>query len=278
MELGKPDLAWMSIGYALQLPPIYTLAFYNGIANNGRMMKPRFVTRELSDGQVVREFPPVVFKEKMCSQKTLDAIHEILDSVVMGDGGLGKPAGDPKRSFRTSGKTGTAQVAEAGGYHNGPVKYMVSFCGYFPSEKPKYSCLVCIVKKGTPASGGVQCGPVFLEISQYLMTKGRRNDVRRIGKDNESNSPSVAHGHRDKAQQVLDLLDSDEQVPAGVDSVEAKPGAVPNLAGMGARDAVQALQDLGLRARVNGKGRVVKQSVAPGVKADKGHTVTLTLE
>ena len=71
MELGKPDLAWMSIGYALQLPPIYTLAFYNGIANNGRMMKPRFVTRELSDGQVVREFPPVVFKEKMCSQKKM---------------------------------------------------------------------------------------------------------------------------------------------------------------------------------------------------------------
>lgn len=278
MELGKPDLAWMSIGYALQLPPIYTLAFYNGIANNGRMMKPRFVTRELSDGQVVREFPPVVFKEKMCSQKTLDAIHEILDSVVMGDGGLGKPAGDPKRSFRTSGKTGTAQVAEAGGYHNGPVKYMVSFCGYFPSEKPKYSCLVCIVKKGTPASGGGQCGPVFREISQYLMTKDKYYDARSIGKDNESNSPSVAHGHRDKAQQVLDLLDSDEQVPAGVDSVEAKPGAVPNLTGMGARDAVQALQNLGLRARVNGKGRVVKQSVAPGIKADKGHTVTLTLE
>ena len=275
---SKTSLPWMSIGYALQLPPIYTLAFYNGIANNGRMMKPRFVTRELSDGQVVREFPPVVFKEKMCSQKTLDAIHEILDSVVMGDGGLGKPAGDPKRSFRTSGKTGTAQVAEAGGYHNGPVKYMVSFCGYFPSEKPKYSCLVCIVKKGTPASGGGQCGPVFREISQYLMTKDKYYDARSIGKDNESNSPSVAHGHRDKAQQVLDLLDSDEQVPAGVDSVEAKPGAVPNLTGMGARDAVQALQDLGLRARVNGKGRVVKQSVAPGIKADKGHTVTLTLE
>ena len=155
---------------------------------------------------------------------------------------------------------------------------MVSFCGYFPSEKPKYSCLVCIVKKGTPASGGGQCGPVFREISQYLMTKDKYYDARSIGKDNESNSPSVAHGHRDKAQQVLDLLDSDEQVPAGVDSVEAKPGAVPNLTGMGARDAVQALQDLGLRARVNGKGRVVKQSVAPGVKADKGHTVTLTLE
>lgn len=80
---------------------------------------------------------------------------------------------------------------------------MVSFCGYFPSEKPKYSCLVCIVKKGTPASGGGQCGPVFREISQYLMTKDKYYDARSIGKDNESNSPSVLHGHRDKAQQVL---------------------------------------------------------------------------
>ena len=111
----------MSIGYEVQLPPVSTLAFYNGIANNGRMMKPRFVTHELKDGQVVREFPTEVIKEKMCSQHTLDVIHEILDSVVMNPEGLGKAAGKNGGRFRVSGKTGTAQIAsENGGYHNGP--------------------------------------------------------------------------------------------------------------------------------------------------------------
>lgn len=278
MEFGKPDLAWMSIGYTVQLPPIYTLAFYNGIANNGRMVKPRFVTRELKDGQVVREFPTEVIKEKMCSQKTLDAIHEILDSVVMSPEGLGRAAGRNGGRFRVSGKTGTAQIARDGGYHNGPTRYMVSFCGYFPSEKPKYSCLVCIVKTGTPASGGGQCGPVFCEISQYLMTKDMYCAIPKSADTATVKTPVVAGGQPAKARQVLRMLDSDEPLPESRDEASVPAGTVPDLKGMGARDAVQALQHLGLRARVNGKGRVTHQSVAPGGKAAKGHVVTLTLE
>ena len=278
MELGKPDLAWMSIGYALQLPPIYTLAFYNGIANNGRMMKPRFVTRELADGQVVREFPPEVVREKMCSQKTLDQIHEILDSVVMSPEGLGKEAGRNGGRFRVSGKTGTAQIAdENGGYHSGITRYMVSFCGYFPSEKPKYSCLVCIVKTGSPASGGMQCGPVFCEISKYMMTKDMYCAVPRNDDAATVNSPSVARGQRGKAQQVLHMLGSDESVPDDATPATAGPGLVPDLTGMGAGDAVQALNSLGMKARVDGRGRVARQSVAPGTQAVRGRTVTLTL-
>lgn len=279
MEFGKPDLAWMSIGYVVQLPPIYTLAFYNGIANNGRMMKPRFVTRELADGEVVREFPPEVFREKMCSQQTLDAIHEILDSVVMNPEGLGRPARDEGGRFRVSGKTGTAQIAdEKGGYHNGPVRYMVSFCGYFPSQKPKYSCLVCIVKTGTPASGGGQCGPVFREISKYLMNREMYSNIEGIKDSSAVKTPHVAHGQATKAQQVLDMLGSKGRVPAGTGNVVPQAGVVPDLRGMGARDAVQLLCSMGLKARVSGKGQVARQSVAPGTKAAKGHTVTLTLE
>lgn len=279
MEFGKPDLAWMSIGYVVQLPPIYTLAFYNGIANNGRMMKPRFVTRELADGEVVREFPPEVFREKMCSQHTLDAIHEILDSVVMNPEGLGRPAGRNGGRFRVSGKTGTAQIAdEKGGYHSGPVRYMVSFCGYFPSEKPKYSCLVCIVKTGTPASGGGQCGPVFCEISKYLMNREMYNNIEGIKDSAAVKAPHVAHGQGAKAQQVLDMLGSEERAPESAAAVKPQAGVVPDLKGMGARDAVQLLGSMGLKARVSGRGQVARQSVAPGTKAAKGHTVMLTLE
>ena len=279
MEFGKPDLAWMSIGYTVQFPPIYTLAFYNGIANNGRMMKPRFVTRELADGEVVREFPPEVFREKMCSRRTLDAIHEILDSVVMNPEGLGRPARQDGGRFRVSGKTGTAQIADKkGGYHNGPVRYMVSFCGYFPSEKPKYSCLVCIVKTGMPASGGGQCGPVFCEISQYLMTKDMYSAMPKGSGVDTLGRADVARGPRAKAQQVLDMLGSGARVPAGTGTSETGGGVVPDLRGMGARDAVQALSRLGMKARMSGCGRVVGQSVAPGTKAVRGHAVLLTLK
>ena len=272
-------LPWMSIGYEVQLPPVATLAFYNGIANNGRMVKPRFVTRELKDGHVVREFPVEVIKEKMCSQKTLDVIHEILDSVVMNPEGLGRAAGRNGGRFRVSGKTGTAQVAsENGGYHDGPVRYMVSFCGYFPSEKPKYSCIVCIVKRGVPASGGGQCGPVFCEISQYLMTKDMYCDIRGAADTTTAKAPNVAQGHASTAQQVLDMLGSDECVKADGHADSLRPGRVPDLTGMGARDAVQALQDAGLKAHVSGSGRVVRQSVPAGAKAAKGHVVSLTLE
>ena len=272
-------LPWMSIGYEVQLPPVSTLAFYNGIANNGRMMKPRFVTHELKDGQVVREFPTEVIKEKMCSQHTLDVIHEILDSVVMNPEGLGKAAGKNGGRFRVSGKTGTAQIAsENGGYHNGPTRYMVSFCGYFPSEKPKYSCIVCIVKTGTPASGGGQCGPVFCEISQYLMTKDMYCDIQGIADTSKVKTPSVANGNPAMAQQVLEMLDSKESLPHTSSADTFRTGVVPDMQGMGARDALQLLQKVGLRGRVSGKGRVVRQSVAPGQKADKGHLVSLTLE
>lgn len=272
-------LPWMSIGYEAQLPPVATLAFYNGIANNGRMVKPRFVTRELKDGQVVREFPVEVIKERMCSQKTLDVIHEILDSVVMNPEGLGRAAGRNGGRFRVSGKTGTAQVAsEKGGYHDGPVRYMVSFCGYFPSEKPKYSCIVCIVKRGTPASGGGQCGPVFCEISQYLMTKDMYCDIRGAADTATVRTPNVAQGHAATAQHVLDMLGSDERVKAGGHADSLRPGQVPDVTGMGARDAVQALQDAGLKAHVSGRGRVVRQSMPAGAKAVRGRMVSLTLE
>ena len=159
---SKPDLPWMSIGYVTMLPPISTLTFYNAIANGGKMIKPRFVKAELKDGMVLREFPTEVIKERICKPSTLRDIQYCLEHVV--SAGLGRKAGNGGKYFKVSGKTGTAQFSENGSYAGH--KYMVSFCGYFPSDDPKYSCIVCIKKQGLPASGGGQCGPVFSEISQ----------------------------------------------------------------------------------------------------------------
>lgn len=170
-------LPWMSIGYETQLPFIATLTYYNAIANGGRMLKPRFVKAEMKDGKIVREFPTEVMKEQICSPATLSKIQECLHRVVRD--GLGKKAGNGEKYFQVSGKTGTAQVAGAGGYHNGPQRYMVSFCGYYPSNAPKYSCIVNIIKTG-PASGGGHCGPVFRELSLYVMSHGAYRNLEEL--------------------------------------------------------------------------------------------------
>ena len=131
---------------------------------------------------------------------------------------------------------------------------------------------------GTPASGGGQCGPVFCEISQYLMTKDMYCDIQGIADTSKVKTPSVANGNPAMAQQVLEMLDSKESLPHTSSADTFRTGVVPDMQGMGARDALQLLQKVGLRGRVSGKGRVVRHSVAPGQKADKGHLVSLTLE
>ena len=271
---SKPDLPWMSIGYVTMLPPISTLTFYNAIANGGKMVKPRFVKAELKDGMVVREFPTEVLKEHICKPSTLRDIQYCLEHVV--SGGLGKKAGNGGKLFKVSGKTGTAQFSENGSYAGR--KYMVSFCGYFPSDDPKYSCIVCIKKRGLPASGGGQCGPVFSEISQYIMS---RDSVRSAIAAADSNSvfvPEVTKGSRQRAEAIVEGMGLTKKRLEVEDSDTISLTKVPDVTGMGAKDAVYALQKRGMHVRINGCGQIVKQSVAPGSPAIKGKTIILTAE
>lgn len=171
---SKTALPWMSIGYETQIPPISTLTFYNAIANNGKMVRPRFVQRIVKDGEVIQEFPTEVIKEKICKEKTLREMQTILEHVV--SQGLGKKAGSP--SFKVAGKTGTAQVSKgAGGYKTGMTNYILSFAGYFPADAPRYSCIVCIQKSGLPASGGGMSGLVFHNIAEGIMAQNLKLDV-----------------------------------------------------------------------------------------------------
>ena len=244
----------MSIGYETQIPPIYTVTFYNAIANHGRMVKPRFVREIRKDGMTLKEFPVEVVKEHICSDHTLKDIHEILERVVNDPTGLGKKAGC--KQFKVCGKTGTAQVAdEHGSYHGSPARYMVSFCGFYPSEAPKYSCIVCIKKSGLPASGGGQCGPVFSELAQYVMAKGVFREA-----SEAADSTSIF------------------EAPVPVEKPKFEAGTVPDVTGLGVRDAVALLEAVGLQVKLHGQGRVVKQSIYAGNKAVKGQTITLELK
>jgi len=286
---SETALAWMSIGYETAIPPISTVTFYNAIANGGKMVRPRFIKAEMENGHVVREFPVEVIKERICKPKTLEQIQTILEKVV--SEGLGRKAGNKR--FHVSGKTGTAQVAKNGSYASH--RYMVSFCGYFPSEAPKYSCIVCILKDGLPASGGGQCGPVFSEISQYVMNQGVYRNPAEAADSTAYYTPLVSNGNMKETTDLLSLIDVpwrktnnmtqwctvDQDMAAKKTELTAQAqvkGEVPSVIGMGARDAVFALQKEGMRVHLHGTGRVHEQSLPAGTKDARGKTITLNLK
>jgi len=291
-------LPWMSIGYETQVPPISTLTFYNAIANNGKMMKPRFVKCVMKDGKVIREFPVEVVKghEKIAKDKTIKEIQTILEHVV--SQGLGKKAGS--KSFKVAGKTGTAQMSKgAAGYTSGITNYLLSFCGYFPADAPRYSCIVCIQKSGLPASGGGMSGVVFKQIAEGIMAQDIKLDAKDAKDSTSILVPDVKSGNIIAADYVLRHLhiptiddwtaNSDNKVVWGASEKRGKKvvlvkqkqynrDEIPNVHGMGARDAVYMIESRGVRVKMSGRGKVVKQSLEPGHKIKKGETCILLLE
>lgn len=200
---SKTALAWMSIGYETQIPPISTVTFYNAIANNGRMMRPRFVTKVVKNGVTLMEFPPEVIKERICKPKTLKEMQTILEHVV--SRGLGKKAGS--HSFKVAGKTGTAQVSKgSSGYKSGATNYLLSFAGYFPADNPRYSCIVCIQKSGLPASGGGMSGVVFHHIAEGVMARNLKLNVADARDGSSVLVPDVKNGNILAADYVLAKL------------------------------------------------------------------------
>ena len=283
-------LAWMSIGYETQIPPISTVSFYNAIANGGKMVRPRFVKGISKNGEMVEEFPVEVIRPHICKDSSLKDIQGILYRVVNDKDGLGKRAGNPY--FHVSGKTGTAQVATGGGYKAGHNEHLVSFCGYYPSEDPKYTCIVAIRHAYYVASGGGQAGPVFSKIAQRIYSKNVTTDIN-LAKDSTAVLvPNVKNGNVMAARYVLDKLGMKSKGGQGYEwgtaaegehyvefqSVKMNENVVPSVLGMGARDAVYALSSRGMNVRMRGKGKVTSQSVASGRKVVKGQTVTLELK
>lgn len=291
---SKTALAWMSIGYETQVPPMNTLAFYNAIANNGKMVKPRFVKSIMKDGEVIEDIPVEVLNPAIASPKTIEQIQMILEKVV--SEGLGKKAGS--KQFHVSGKTGTAQVAQGGVYKSGTMRYLVSFCGYFPSEAPKYSCIVAIQKSGLPASGGLMAGSVFSEIAERVFAKHLAKDLKEAKDSTAILTPDVKHGDLIAANYILDDIDV-KTISSSIKKNEGKPvwgkithtpntnitltpneintKRVPNVVGMGAKDAVYLLESLGLKVQIVGMGKVKSQSILAGNTLQKGKTIQLRL-
>lgn len=294
---AKTSLPWMSIGYETQIPPISTLTFYNTIANNGKMMRPRFVSKVVKNGETIMEFPPEVMREQIAKPQSIKKIQTILEQVV--SVGLGKKAGSP--NFKVAGKTGTAQVSKgAGGYKSGITNYLVSFAGYFPADNPRYSCIVCIQKSGLPASGGSMSGKVFHDIAEGIMAQSLKLDVKDAKDSASIFVPDVKNGNVLAADYVLTHLGIKTNTNWSGSYANGNPiwgkaerigsrsiklikekqygkGTVPDITGMGARDAIFCMESRGIRTRIHGRGKVIKQSLMPGTPVKKGSICIIEL-
>ena len=270
---SKTTLPWMSIGYETQIAPINTVAFYNAIANDGKMMQPRFVKQLVKDGQVIKEFEPVVLKQQIAKPSAIKTMQTILEHVV--SQGLGRKAGS--KSFKVAGKTGTAQIADQhGSYHSGITRYWLSFAGFFPADNPRYTCIVCIKKSGLPASGGGMSGVVFHHIAEGVMAQNLKLSVADARDSSSVFKPAVKQGNNTAADYVLTDLNIKEKPQLQQEKVSSH--TIPNLTGMGARDAVYALEKRGVKAVIKGRGKVKSQSLYAGTDVKQGMKCELYLE
>lgn len=245
------SLPWMAFGYGLSVTPLQTLTMYNAVANNGVMVKPIFVSEVKEWNKTIKKFNTEIINPKICSQETLSKVQAVLENVVK----RGTGSKLYSKDFSMSGKTGTAQV----NYGKPDMYYASSFVGYFPAVQPKYSCIVVIHKpdKTVGYYGADVSGPVFKRIAQKIFT----------------DSPATNHVKNIDAKVV-----SQEKKYANYYQEVVKEGQiVPNVKGMEAMDAVALLENLGLKVKVVGIGRVKKQSITSGQKFNKNQTIIIEL-
>ncbi len=282
-------LAWMSYGYESKMTPLQMLTFYNAVANDGKMVKP-YLVREIRDkGDLVERMGSETINNSIASRSTIKKARALLEGVC--DNGTGKAI--QSKIVRIAGKTGTAQISSGqGGYGKG--LYLASFAGYFPADDPVYSMIVTVNKpQGGAYYGGAVAGPVFREVAEKVYAIHQKYDEELDEEVAEQESfPDIKSGVTRDVIRVMRSLDVDYEgrrpktfltkAEAGEEGIHLRENPVaeaqvPDVRGMGARDAVFLLESSGLQVRMSGVGKVKRQSLLPGYKYKKGQTITLTM-
>ncbi|MBC8034751.1 MAG: transpeptidase family protein [Chitinophagaceae bacterium] len=284
-------LPWMAFGYEVLVSPMQILMLYNAVANNGTMMKPYLVSSIQKNGITIKENEPIVVEEQICTKETLKQLRESLEGVMTE--GTGKTLQNP--FYTIAGKTGTALVANGKRGYADHI-YQSSFAGYFPADHPKYSCIVVIKNKPNAKKfyGAAVAGPVFKEIADKLYAlniqnntvlkralnlkkdstgffySGEVNDVKYV-----MNTLNVSYKDSSANDGWSSLYSSNFQPVVNTRMMEKK--VVPNLTGMGLKDALYLLENMGLRVAVKGKGKVASQSLDTGSRFSKGDILIIQL-
>ncbi|MFM1874990.1 MAG: hypothetical protein RL266_727 [Bacteroidota bacterium] len=284
------SLPWMSIGYEVLQTPLQILAFYNAIANDGVMVKPKMVNAIKKHGKIEREFPTTILNDKMCSMETIRKVKTLMEGVVE----HGTASNLKHANYKIAGKTGTAQIAKGGSYHR-EKSYQASFVGYFPADKPRYTCIVVV---DSPTSsvyyGNLVAGPIFKEISdkvystQVKMLEEVETDTA-MGKHLLPFAKATDKNGLTKALHELGIQaavkDPDAQWAEAAqlgDTIELRARdvietLVPRVVGMGAMDALFLLENHGLKVKMIGSGVVRQQSIIPGTRALEGREIIIRL-
>ena len=244
------DLPWMAFGYGVSITPLQTLAFYNAIANDGVMLKPRFLKEVKDFDKTIEVFNKEVINPSVCSKETARKVQKMMQNVVEKKHGTAHNIYSP--SFSMAGKTGTCQTE----YWKESGLYISSFAGYFPAENPKYSCIVVIHKpeKKIGYYGNVVAAPVFKKIAQKIYSDTAIEDRLKEIEISELESKNDIYISLDKDRSLM-----------------------PNVTKLNLSDAIALLENLGLVVEVSGNGNKINQSVKSGSKINKNQKVILKI-
>ncbi len=249
------SLAWMSHGYEVSMTPLQTLTFYNAIANDGEMVKPRLIKEVKEWNRTIEKFDKEVIDPSICSKETIGKVKQLMKNVVEKKHGTGHGLYSP--NFSMAGKTGTCQKNYVSKDPD-KLKYISSFAGYFPADNPKYSCIVIIHEpdKSVGYYGADVSGPVFKSVAQKIY----------------ANSPLI-----DEVEIKAENIDLDKSYQTYYANAQKEFKTVPNVKGMSGMDAIPILENLGLEVEVIGNGKVKKQSISKGTDIQKVEKITLEL-
>lgn len=280
-------LPWMAYGYGFEITPLHTLALYNAVANDGKMINPMFVTAISRADRVTTTFDTEVIASKICSSKTLLQLKQLLEGVVQ----QGTATNLKDSDYRIAGKTGTAVILENGSYTK---KYITSFVGYFPAHAPKYTAIVLIKNpKGWQQYGNNVAGPVFKEIADNIYSRDINThlamDKKRVL--DYGVFPLIQAGKQDELTMLCNELGVSNHSKTDEEWIRAERNGnavvwkenaihqerVPDVKGMTFRDAIFLLEKSGLKVQHEGRGRVASQSLAPGTKITKGYSIHIRL-
>lgn len=283
-------LPWMSIGYEMQQTPLQILSFYNAVANNGKMMKPMFVESIRHHGDIVEEVKPTVLNPSICSLETINKVHEMLVGVV--ENGTARNIKSDR--YQIAGKTGTAQISnETTSYKD--FKHQASFVGYFPADKPLYSCVVVVnAPSNNVYYANIVAGSVFKEIADrvYAQTYYHQDVNTEYEIQLAKHQPYSKGGKKEDLLTVLSevgvmvqgkevdsewISTSAREHDVSLKSKSFPSGIVPNVKGLGAKDAVSILENMGLKVIIKGVGRVTQQSMTAGQVYRQGSTIYLQM-
>ncbi len=292
----KTTLPFMAHGYEELVTPLQLLMVYNAVANNGKMMQPYLVNSINEMGREIKTFKPKVLVDKICSDETLGKVKDCLMAVVQEEHGTGHALETKLYDF--AGKTGTAVTAmDNRGYNKTNKIYQSAFMGYFPANNPQYTIGVVIQNSNLSklVYGGSVSGPVFREVADKIYAGKIGNESLNQLQNGIDSSALQFFGLKTDLNKILNTFDypSYDSATSGswrstvfnynhaqlntAYNTNTSANKVPNVTGLGLKDAVYLLENMGLKVAANGKGKVVYQSIAQNEEFHKGQSINLQL-